>query len=693
MPTFRDLRREVSESAREINFFGLDPTFRMASVQKTADAYLKARQYRQRSLKDLSYLFALSDNEDEKTKFRDALERFPDKLPYEYQEQIGHDETAARLTETAQVWSKFWKTENYGLVPVPNQPGMSALTYRDPEPVPPEIEKRREENTNSLRDSAVFFWVKQSLENGKVEARISLPQAISFAKSRDLAELFKVVAEAGTGMTQSCVVAVAAMAIRFSNDSEDREWGWSVMDRVDRIAERENDWRYNDNPLDPRLYYIVALKHDLACATARPASAARLLTLAGISNWNIARFALTALLDPNVIPQQIVWNAAILATDLYIAHRVINDDGSRDESLQEGHRTHATARALARLRNQDNASTSLTFPPAAWVRHTPPNERRRRRQQDWAQPDPHFEPYFAKDLIPHFPIESWAASAEHLSALLAYADELVRWTADRLFPSWEDRRDRERAAAHFYEWMSALATFVAHVAILVSSGYTRFIEPITNHVDDVALTFLSDVTKAITTRHVYDAPIVTEEALSLLRACMDRMLAEHTFDPDSYRAGEIDTRDLYPMVTSFLLISVKDAPGAARFANGDWTDIPQFLPLIDKLMMAAGWSPGVMEAYLVLCERATANFPVDIFTRHVSAGMDTTGFRQEIWNSSGTSAAVSGAIQRLAEAHRPLTRDQARSLLILLDRLVDMGDRRAAALQQSEHFRNIQIAA
>jgi hypothetical protein len=77
----------------------------MASVQKTADAYLKARQYRQRSLKDLSYLFALSDNEDEKTKFRDALERFPEELPYEYQEQIGHDETAARLTETAQAWS------------------------------------------------------------------------------------------------------------------------------------------------------------------------------------------------------------------------------------------------------------------------------------------------------------------------------------------------------------------------------------------------------------------------------------------------------------------------------------------------------------------------------------------------------------------------------------------------------------
>jgi hypothetical protein len=137
---------------------------------------------------------------------------------------------------------------------------------------------------------------------------------------------------------------------------------------------------------------------------------------------------------------------------------------------------------------------------------------------------------------------------------------------------------------------------------------------------------------------------------------------------------------------------VKNAPGAARFANGEWTDLPRLLPLIEKLMLAAGWSAGVMDAYLLLCERAAANFLIEAFARHVSASMDATAFRQENWNSSGTSAGVSTAIQRLAEAHYPLTRDQARRLLILLDRLVDMGDRRAAALQQSEHFPSIQIA-
>jgi hypothetical protein len=99
-----------------------------------------------------------------------------------------------------------------------------------------------------------------------------------------------------------------------------------------------------------------------------------------------------------------------------------------------------------------------------------------------------------------------------------------------------------------------------------------------------------------------------------------------------------------------------------------------------------------MDVYLLLCERAGPHFPVEAFTQHVSASIDATGFRQETWSSSGTLAGVSSAIQRLAEAHYPLTRDQARHLLILLDRLVDMGDRRAAALQQSEHFRSIQIA-
>ena len=338
---------------------------------------------------------------------------------------------------------------------------------------------------------------------------------------------------------------------------------------------------------------MVTLKRDLAGETPKAVSAARLLTLAGNPNWQIAQCALTALLDATALPPPLVWNAAILASELSLNHRGSDEHGMPDQSLQKAHRAEATNRALTRLKGEGETLAPLTPPPAAWIRQVS-RVNRRHAEADWTRPDPDFEPYYAKDLIGHFPIQTWATSAEHSAALLRYADELVRWTADRLFPSWENRRDRERHAANLYEWLSALAPFVARVAILVPDGYVRFIEPIAKHEDQVVLTFLSDVIRAITTRYVYDAPLVSEEALSLLTACMDRMLAEHTFDPDSYRAGEIDTRDLYPMVTSFLLVSAKDAPGAARFANGEWTDLPRLMPLIERLMMAAGWSAGVM---------------------------------------------------------------------------------------------------
>lgn len=58
-----DLVRQVQEGNRGINLFGFDPTHEMSAKQKVGDAYLKSRNYRHKSLKDLAYLYALSDNE------------------------------------------------------------------------------------------------------------------------------------------------------------------------------------------------------------------------------------------------------------------------------------------------------------------------------------------------------------------------------------------------------------------------------------------------------------------------------------------------------------------------------------------------------------------------------------------------------------------------------------------------------
>ena len=55
----------------------------------------------------------------------------------------------------------------------------------------------------------------------------------------------------------------------------------------------------------------------------------------------IAQFALAALLDAEALQPELVWNAAVLASELFIAHRGVDQHGMRNESLQEAHRADA----------------------------------------------------------------------------------------------------------------------------------------------------------------------------------------------------------------------------------------------------------------------------------------------------------------------------------------------------------------
>ena len=137
-------------------------------------------------------------------------------------------------------------------------------------------------------------------------------------------------------------------------------------------------------------------------------------------------------------------------------------------------------------------------------------------------------------------------------------------------------------------------------------------------------------------------------------------------------------------------MSVENASGATRFANGDWTDLPRVMPLIDKLVRQAGWAPFVMDTFLTMCERAGTAYPIDAFADQVTAALSALRTTRASWTGFMHPARLSGMVQVLADANYPLTADQSRGLLFVLDALIDLGDRRSAALEQSEAFRNTQ---
>ena len=690
-----DLQRQVNELSWDINFFGIDPHHRMTKDQREAFDYLKARRFRTSSIRELSYAFVLTDVENLRAKLKADLETFPQNLPFNYEEERGNETYSASLLETAKIWAKEGDAANYKVEAAPDQPDMAIVSFQDPEPVPEELERKRQASANTLGEYNVVGWVNTSLERRAPDPRWKLETVLKFARSRDSADLL--IAEDRSGKaTQACVASAAAAAIQFGIDPDDIAWGWAVMARVTAIKDDGDVFRHSPNPMDPRLYLISTLVYDLRSGAPRSDSADRLITFAAGENQSIAPTALAGALHLLTASPNLAWAAAVLASELFVIHRPVFRNKAWDASAQAKHRLAAGQRARTAL--VDDGKAQLRAPPPAWVKGGARRGNRRSANPDeanWGYPEVDFNAQFAAKVVSHFPVEAWCQSADYRDAFLTFLDALVCWTTDRLFPDWPDSEKRDRRSTDLFEWIRALSGLIVRILQFMPADelINRYIVPFSRHAHEDGLEVVSIITNKAICRYVYDAPTVTDPTLTVLQHCLERMLQERAFDPSSWRAGEINSHYLVAMVRDLLLVSVENAPGATRFANGDWSDLPRLLPMIDVLMQRAGWSVSVMQTYLTLCERAGAAFPIDTFINHLKAVTDEAGLFPGKWSGSTIAARISGVVQVLAEANHPLTRTHARDLLIVLDRLVDMGDRRAAALQQSEHFRGVQLGA
>ena len=112
--------------------------------------------------------------------------------------------------------------------------------------------------------------------------------------------------------------------------------------------------------------------------------------------------------------------------------------------------------------------------------------------------------------------------------------------------------------------------------------------------------------------------------------------------------------------------------------------------IIDRFVRFAGWAYAVMSRYLTLCERSKDAFPAEQFADQVLHVIDENGNLLKGWHGTSLPARIAGLVQYLVDRETPAPATLAQKFLRILDLLVDMGDRRSAALQLSEAFREIQ---
>src|SRR5258708_28458267 len=104
-----------------------------------------------------------------------------------------------------------------------------------------------------------------------------------------------------------------------------------------------------------------------------------------------------------------------------------------------------------------------------------------------------------------------------------------------------------------------------------------------------------------------------------------------------------------------MFVSVERADLAARYVNGDWSEIGLLLPLIDRFIRAGGWAASVMDPFLTLCERAKAHYPADAFADQVLAIISDGPDNLKGWRGTFIQARIAELVQHFADRDAPMS--------------------------------------
>ena len=681
-----DLERRVQAPLREIT---------MPSAEQGALTYLQGRKFNTKFLRDLAPHFVFCEEQDLSKRAQQALKSFPDDLPFAYDKEKDDPSHKESLRDQAKNWAGLGDPSNYKTEIVPGKEEIFTVRYEAGEPLPEHAQASLEHSETWLSDFDVLRWAGNGLETGELDPNIDAYAALAYIKRRAADISLDIVEDIVAGTPQSALAACAALAS--CNSTADKEWAWEMLARVEDMKDSAARSHYpkksrNAARHHPKRFLIMALASDLKGETSRSNSAVRILKLAADENIEISKFALVSIGNLHPSNPSLVRVGASMATSLFcVRFGGLRDDGTLDTRRQEEHRKAVLETALGALKN--GPTLCLAEPPPAWAFGMPLHRRDwepTSTEPQWRRPDIEFNYAFACVVLPHYPIEAWLQDIETREPVKKYLLQLVEWTKERAFPDWQ--ADSNRSNIELYDWFGALA----HICVQPTSSLSgteaieQLLSPIMKRPNKDALHFASNVASAAACQLVMNAPHVDDNAIDVLSACLDRLLQEDCFRRESHRAGDVHDFDMMKIIQNLLFVSVQDAEASKRFANGDWTELASVMPIIDRLMDKAGWAAFVMETYLTLCERAGAALSITDFTRHVSPYMNDGFSGLETWRGTSIPARIANVIQTLA-ANNPLEDNDAQQLLKILDHLVNMGDRRAAALQRSAPFKDIQL--
>ena len=706
---FRRMGQDLSQTANLIGFRSQSDIPNYEAVKAAND-----RSVRKKTLSWMvpSFIFASGPISGRSS---DAILNFKNNLPFQYEEERDIPAVVERLLNDAIKYAEMADMKNYQAYRAEKDSDQIAIVHVSPSASEPENVARYKKSTLYLRQSNLWAWASKFFADKALSSSYTMEEAIALARESDDRHLFEHSNEENDeyhlAMCRGAVTATATIVLSLQNDlaQDDIEWARDVLDRAIRLPEKIDQlWLpQSDIPWHPSIYVARGISADMRAGVVLGNKVHDLL---GLIVHPLEIVSLTAIKEACTLwskDPKLTWAALNLAFSLcHVPSR------PRDQIHQYHAPMHTVSEAQEAFEEAiwfyENGSDwiTLSLPPQAWVKAETGTHRDMNysyEEFDWNDSDETTEQWiasptfwyskYAAEILKRIPYDE-ILNSNAKSELLDFLAGVLDWTIQKIAPSWAKPNRRDHSATNIYELTDTIGSSLGHVAGLMPlvDFQPRFLDPILKLEGDNCWALLRPFANTYICNFLYVAPIVPIDTIATLEICLERFLKDSAFKRESYQSGKFYGHHQPELVRILMFVSIERADLAARYVNGDWSEIDRMMPLIDRFVRAGGWAASVIEHFLTLCERARSNYPAEAFADQMLAVFENGLESLKGWHGSFIPTRIAELVEYLAHRDAPMKLDLAQKFLRILDILVDMGDRRSAALQLGEAFREVRLS-
>lgn len=636
---------------------------------------LNSRPSRKKNIRWLATAFILTAN-DQREMVAEKLTNFPSELPFTHEGQEDDDELVAYFLHRAEEWAAIADLKNYAQVETDD--GRVGVAFQ---PSDERVQQAEEAGERLAHWNEGFQLLKQCeswFESGKIDDQ-ARDEIVALAREVDNEGLFKSGFDAGDPGSRRAggVAAVSAAILSLQPDlpNDQVEWAESVAFRAASTVPANDEFFHADAPADDRpetfaskgLAAIVknggplagSAKEELVRLCFNPYKGVQLAALSNAAScWREQK--------------DLADKCTALAFKLTTLEL---DRGSPDWYRRRDERENSLASEKQRLFE----ATIRALASGDWEGLS----------ETYAEIEPeHLDQWRVKDfasMLSIIPKDRFTDDVGFRDEVLSLLRGFVEKLAGAI--SIADEAERRSGSRLWREFSTCIWNLASLWEKLPPEKVRSEIIPLLSLLPtEPKSEVLSTFANAYSCMRLLDAPELPSGILVVFIDIFEAV-ADH---PDWKRPEWREDYGLPDQLHKLVRLAMganwdRPAMSAARFANNDWSDARLLDPLIDWMLQRFGHLPQVMQAFLLHVERSFDHRSSEFLASRLGGIAPAVWQSRGFW-SGGRTAQLAGLIQSFAERDAPLQPDVHVQFLEILDHLIELGDRRAAALQMSSLF-------